>query len=80
MGKAKNQAESDFVFGLETPQNRADALGNAALIGGDARRAGRKLEDIRAVTAEDVKRVVTAYLVRDRRTVVWVVPAERSGS
>jgi zinc protease len=80
MGKAKNQAESDFVFGLETPQNRADALGNAVLITGDAGRAGRKLEEIRAVTSADVQRVVNTYLVSDRRTVVWVVPTERSGS
>jgi len=80
MGKAKNQAESDFVFGLETPQNRADALGNALLVGGDARRAGRKLEEIRAVTPADVQRVVNTYLVADQRTVVWVVPTERSGS
>jgi zinc protease len=80
MGKAKNQAEAGLLFSLETVQSRAEAVGDAALLDGDPLRASRQLDAIRAVTADDVKRVVTTYLVPDHRTVVWVVPQERSGS
>jgi zinc protease len=78
--KAKNQAEADLVFGLEGVEDRAQAVGQAALITGDAKAAARRLDALRAVTAEDIRRVVTTLLIADHRTVVWVIPGERSGS
>jgi zinc protease len=78
--KARNQMESEFVFGLEEVQGRAETLGAAALVTGDPAAAIKRLEQMRAVRAEDVRRVVSTYLIPQRRTVVWLLPQERSGS
>ena len=72
--KVKNQMESQFVFGLENLQDRADAVGNAALITGDPSAAAHRIERLRAVTKDDVRRVIRTYLVPENRTVVWVLP------
>jgi zinc protease len=80
LSKARNQMESELVFGLEEVQGRAEAIGTATLITGDPGAAARRLEQTRAVTAADVQRVISTYLVPQRRTVVWLVPQERSGS
>ena len=75
LAKVKNQLEAQFVFSLEQVQDRATAVGNAALLGGDPKAAARRLERLRAVSAEDVRRVAAKYLTKNNRTVVWVVPA-----
>ncbi len=72
--KVKNQLEAQFVFGLEQIQDRAIAVGNAALITGDPAAAARRTTRLRAVTKEDIRRVAAKYLMKENRTVVWVVP------
>jgi zinc protease len=78
--KVKNQLEAQFVFSLEQVQDRATAVGNAAFLGGDPKAAARRIERLRAVTAEDIRRVAARYLTKSNRTVVWVLPAARSAS
>ena len=80
LSKARNQVESELVFSLEEVQGRAEVLGAATLVTGDPAAAVRRFEQLRAVTADDVRRVVAAYLTPQRRTVVWLLPQERSGS
>jgi len=75
--KAKNQSEAELVFGLENVQDRAQAVGQAALIGGDPALAAKRLDEVRKVSIEDVRRVVTSYLDAQHRTVVWLVPQGR---
>jgi len=72
--KVKNQIEAQFVFGLEQIQDRATAVGNAALVGGDPAAAARRIERLRMVSKEDIRRVAAAYLTKENRTVVWVLP------
>ena len=77
--KAKNQAESELIFGLESVEDRATAVGTAAVITGDDHAAARQLDEVRRVTAADVRRVVSEYLQPSGRTVVWLVPKEGGG-
>jgi zinc protease len=78
--KVKTQLEAQFVFSLEAVQDRARAVGNAALLTGDPAAAARRIDRLRAVSAEDIRRVAAKYLVGSNRTVVWVVPTARSAS
>ena len=80
LAKVKTQLEAQFVFGLEQVQDRATAVGNAALVTGDPAAAGRRLERLRAVGKDDIRRVAARYLVKNNRTVVWLLPAPRSAS
>jgi len=74
--KAKNQAESELLFGLEGVEDRSSAVGQAALITGDVKAASRQLDEVRKVTVDDVRRVVATYLQPTQRTLVWLVPKE----
>ena len=52
----------------------------AALLEGDPAAAARRIERLRAVDAEAIRRVAAKYLTKQNRTVVWVIPAPRSAS
>ncbi|HSN32068.1 MAG TPA: hypothetical protein VLU41_05245, partial [Ideonella sp.] len=53
--KAKNQFESQFVFGLMSGQRRADALNLYAYYAGDPGFIDKDLERYRAVAADGVR-------------------------
>jgi zinc protease len=80
LARAKTQLEAQFVNGLETVQDRANVVGIAALVTGDAKAAAGRLARLQAVTAEDVQRVAQARLSPANRTLVWVLPRTGSGS
>lgn len=71
--RAKNQIEASFVFGQDSLFSQAAILARHEIVGG-----WKKLEDylpaIRKVTAEDIRRVAAAYLVRGNSTVGILVP------
>jgi zinc protease len=73
LAKAKNQIEAQFVFGQDSNFYQAMLLARFELIEG-WRTLDRYLPAIRAVSAEDVKRVTKQYLVPDNRTVGVLVP------
>ena len=76
--KAKRQLEVRLVEGLATAHSLASRVGNDYVFLGRVRSLDERLASIRAVSAEDVQRVVSQYLVQDKRSVVHVVspPAE----
>ena len=75
--KAKRQLEVRLVEGLSTAHSLASRVGNDYVFLGRVRSLDERLASIRAVSAEDVQRVVGQYLVQDKRSVVHVVsPAE----
>jgi zinc protease len=80
LAKVKNQIEAQFVFGLGPIEDRATAVGNAALVSGDPAAVAQRIERLRAVSKEDILRVAARYLIQDNRTVVWVLPVSRSAS
>jgi len=62
--KAKNRAEASFIRGLESPMFLAMRVGRAELNRG-WRSLLTDLEDLKKVTAEDVKKVAAKYFVKD---------------
>ncbi len=72
--RAVNQLEAEEAFGRDGPMAIAAQL-NEAIAAGDWKLYTTFRERIEAVTAADVQRVAQAYLLEDRRTVGWYVPA-----
>ena len=81
--RALRQLEAQFVYSSEGVTNQAYWLGLWEIVDG-WNRAASLPEEIRSVTADDVRRVAQRYLVRERRTVGWLEPmvseAASSGS
>src|SRR5262249_46320458 len=71
---AKRQIEVGLVNGLTTSHELADRIGQDFTAFGRIRPLDERLARIRAVTAADVQRVASSYLVEDQRSVVQVVP------
>ncbi len=72
--KAKRQLEVGLVKGLATSHSLAGRIGNEYVFLGRVRSLDERLAGIQAVTAADVKRVIGHYLVKEKRSVVQVVP------
>ena len=79
--KAKNQLISGLVFGRQTDQDKADAIGYSKVILGDTTYVNRQLAEFQKVTAADVQRVAKTYFTPENRTVVYMLPeALRTGN
>lgn len=79
--KAKNQFISELVFGRQTGQDKADAIGNAKVILNDLSLVNRQLAEYQKVSAADVQRVARSYFNPENRTVVYMLPeAMRPGA
>jgi zinc protease len=72
--KAKNQTISGLVFGRETVQQKADAIGYAAVILDDVSMVNQQLPLYQKVTAQDVQRVAQKYFRPENRNVVYMLP------
>ena len=72
--KAKNQIRSSYIMGRQTVQDKANALGHAAVIHQDTATAVNEFELFMNVTKEDITRVIRKYLRPANRTVVTVLP------
>jgi len=79
LDKAKNQLAAGFVFGLQTVDGIAQALGNAQYVEGDWRRFVEGATRYLAVTVEDVQRVAKTYLVDRNLTRVTLAPLAPGG-
>lgn len=77
--RTRNATEAAFLRSLQTAGSKATQLGLSEVMAGDYRRMFKYVEQVRAVTAEDVKRVVGRYLARDRMNIVIARPTPRSG-
>ena len=75
--KAKNQVQSGFVFSLEHAQGLAEAIGRSWILTGEPTKFLGDVDEIEAVTAADVQRVVKKYLTPDKATVVVIPPPVR---
>ena len=73
--RARRQAELGLWLGLQTPRDRAHAIGSSALLAGDPNDLGRLAARLKEVSAADIQRV-SAQLEPALRTVVWLSPAE----
>ena len=72
--KAKNQLKSQYVFNLDSINGVANAIGEAEVIRGDARKFLQGERRFADVSAEEIRRVAQEYLSEDRLTLVQLVP------
>jgi len=72
--KAKNILLAGFYRNMKTINGKADALGTYEVFFGDYRKLFTASEAYEKITAEDVKRVATTYLMEKNRTVVTLIP------
>jgi zinc protease len=80
LDKAKNELAAAFVFGLQTVDGVAGALGRAQYVEGDWKRFVEGATRYLAVTAVDVQRVAKKYLVDTNLTLVTLAqPAPPEG-
>ena len=81
--RAKRQMEVGLVNRLSTNHALASRIGREIVGLGRVRPLGERIDAIRAVTADDVQRVIQTYLQPDSRSVIHVIaptPDENSGA
>jgi zinc protease len=77
--RALRQLEAQFVYSSEGMTNQAYWLGLWEIVDG-WHRAASLPDEIRSVTAEDIRRVAQRYLLSERRTVGWLEPLASEGA
>ena len=80
LDKAKNQLAAGFVFGLQTVDGVAGALGRAQYVEGDWKRFVEGATRYLAVTAADIQRVAKKYLVDTNLTRVTLAQPAAPGA
>ena len=70
LDKAVNQLVANALRERQTNSGKAFALGNAAVLVGDVKRANTDIERLQAVTAADVQRVMKKYFTDTNRVVI----------
>ncbi len=71
--RVRNQLEADLVRSLQSPASLAAHLGAAQALTGDWRYILESRKRLKAVTADDVQRVVKAHLTTENRTVATLL-------
>ena len=71
-----NAREASFLNQLEFIDAKADQLNQYAYFRGTPDSFQKELDELRAVTADDIKRVIAAYL-RGPRVMLSIVPTGR---
>ncbi len=74
LSEAKNELLAAALAGRETIEGRANAIGYALRVEGDAAAVNTELAALQAVTAQDVQRVARTYLAEDRRMTIRYRP------
>jgi len=72
--KARNQLRSSYILGRQSIEDKAGALGHAAVIHQDTSTADGELERLLDVDKDDIMTVIRQYLQPENRTVVTVEP------
>ena len=67
LDKVRTRLLTDALLERQRPEGRAEALGWAVALHGDARQADRELAALQAVGAPDVQRVLKRYVLAARR-------------
>jgi zinc protease len=72
--KAKNKMRAEYAFARQSVQEKAQALGHAAVIHGDTATVNKEYDLFMKVTKEDIMRVAKTYFRPENRTVLIVRP------
>lgn len=73
--KALKRAKAQFVMASESVTGQGQMIGMSEMVAGDYGWFENTLEQLAAVTLEDVERVRLQYLQPENRTVGWYLPA-----
>jgi predicted Zn-dependent peptidase len=78
LDRVRTNARAGLIRGLDSNSGLAVRLGEAQSLQGDWRKVFTSLDDLQAVTVDDLQRVAKKYLVEQNRTVGTIVnaPAE----
>jgi zinc protease len=76
LAKARNQILSRMIQNRETDQGKADAIGEAAVIGGNPLLVNQELERYLRVSAADIQRAAHEYFTKQRATVLLIEPPQ----
>ncbi|MDX1671970.1 MAG: pitrilysin family protein [Balneolaceae bacterium] len=76
LDRARTNARANLVRSLDSNSGLARALASAQAQQGDWRTVFTRLDDLDAVTLEDLQRVAKKYLVKEQRTVGMIVNEE----
>jgi len=74
--RAKKRMEAALTFAMQSPRGRAEQIGAAQMLVGDYHLASQRIDKLRAVSAEDLRRTAQKYLTADHRNVVWLMTDE----
>jgi zinc protease len=74
LAKAKNRLLASKLLERETSNGKANALGEAAVIYGDAARVNTDLTMMQAVTAAQIKEVLNKYISGQKKVVIEYLP------
>ena len=72
--KAKNKMRAQYAFARQSVQDKAQALGHAAVIHGDTATVNKEYDLFMQVTKDDIIRVAKMYFRPENRTVLIVRP------
>ncbi len=74
LDKAKNQVLTSKLLERETNNGKAGALGQFAVVYGDASRVNTDLAELQAVTATQIKDVLNKYIAGKKKVVIEFLP------
>lgn len=74
LDKAKNRLLTSKLLERETANGKANALGEAAVVYGDAARVNTDLAMVQAVTAAQIKEVLNKYITGKKKVVIEYLP------
>jgi predicted Zn-dependent peptidase len=78
--RVRRQTGSTVGFALQTARQRAQALGEAELLAGDASVALRRYDAIGKLKPADVRRAAERVMTDAGRATVWLVPTAKGGA
>ncbi|HEX7516865.1 MAG TPA: pitrilysin family protein [Chthoniobacterales bacterium] len=74
LAKAKNRLLTSKLLERETANGKANALGEAAVVYGDAARVNTDLAMVQAVTVAQIKEVLNKYITGKKKVVIEYLP------
>ena len=74
LDKAKNRLLTSKLLERETNNGKASALGQSAVVYGDANRVNTDLAELQAVTAAQIKDVLNKYITGKKKVVIEFLP------
>lgn len=70
----KNQIDADLIYSLDSNEGLASALAFFESLTGDWKYIYRLQKGMHAVQGDDIKRVLTGYFVKDKKTAAYLEP------